>query len=102
MIPRKGKSALKNPNPVPSTSTQPEEQESPDDEQDEGADEEIVHDESFDADWSENPMCVVDPFVVAKVIVFSFAAVMFAQCPRLPELYRSDPEANLYPVHSRM
>lgn len=27
---------------------------------------------------------------------------MFAQCPRLPELYRSDSEANLHPVHSRM
>lgn len=70
MIPRKGKSALKNPNPAPSTSTQPEEQELPDDGQDEEADEDIVHDESFDADWSKNLMCVADPFVVAKVIVF--------------------------------
>jgi len=25
-----------------------------------------LHDESFDADWSRNPMCVADPFVVAK------------------------------------
>ena len=70
MIPRKGKSAPKDPNSVPSTSTQLEAQEPPDDEQDEEADEEILHDESFDADWSRNPMCVADPFIVAKVIVF--------------------------------
>jgi hypothetical protein len=68
IIPRKGKSALKNPNPVASASAQPEVHELPDDEQDEDADEEIPE-ESFDADWSGNLMCVADPFIVGKVRV---------------------------------
>jgi len=69
IIPRKGKSALKDPNPVASTSKQHEEQELLDDEQDEEADE-AAPDESFDADWSGNLICVADPFIVAKVKVF--------------------------------
>lgn len=67
MVPRKGNNARKNQHPVVPTSTQVEEQESLDDEQDEEADEEVVPDESFDADWSRNFMCVADPFVVTKV-----------------------------------
>ena len=67
VIPRKGKSALRAPNPVASTSTQPEERELLEDEQDEEGDEEVVQDELFDADWSRNLMCVADPFVVGKV-----------------------------------
>ena len=67
IIPRKGKSTPQNPNPAASTSGQIElELLLLDDEQDE-ADEEVVLDESFDADWSRNFMCVADPFVVAKV-----------------------------------
>jgi len=66
MVPRKGNNARKNQHPVTSTSTQVEEQESLDDEQDEEADEEVVLDESFDADWSRNFICVADPFVVTK------------------------------------
>ena len=49
---------------------QPEEQRLLDDEQDGEADEEVVPGESFDADWSENFVCVADPFIVAKVRVF--------------------------------
>ena len=67
IVPRKGKNALQKPNPVASTSKQSEEQGSPDDEQDEEGDEEVMRDESFDADWSRNIMCVADPFIVAKV-----------------------------------
>jgi len=64
---RKGKNALKGPNPVASTSTQPEEQELLDDEWDEEADdEEVVQDESFNADWSRDFVCVADPFIVGK------------------------------------
>jgi hypothetical protein len=37
------------------------------DEQDEEVDEDVMPDESFDADWSRNIMCVADPFIVAKV-----------------------------------
>lgn len=66
IFPRKGKSVLKGPNPVASTSAQPEEQESLDDEWDEEVDE-VAQDESFNADWSRDLMCVADPFVVAKV-----------------------------------
>ena len=77
IIPRKSKSVLKDPNPVASTSTQPEEQESADDEQDEEADEEMVSDESFDADWSGNLMCVADPFIVTRVRVFSSLRLCF-------------------------
>lgn len=69
IIPRVGKSAPKGKNPVASTSTQPKDQEPSDDEQDEGADGEVVPDESFDADWSGDLMCVADPFVVTKVRV---------------------------------
>jgi hypothetical protein len=61
-----GQECTEGPNPVASTSTQPEEQELLDDEQDEEADGEVP-DESFDADWSEHLMCVADPFVVTKV-----------------------------------
>jgi len=67
IIPRVGKSAPKGKDPVASTSTQPKEQEQPDDEQDEEADGEVVSDESFDPDWSGDLMCVADPFVVTKV-----------------------------------
>lgn len=70
IIPRKGKSARKGPNPIASTSTQLEEQQSLDDEQDEEAGEDVAHDESFDADWSRDLMCVADPFVAGKVSVF--------------------------------
>lgn len=66
IVPRKGKSTPQNPNPAASTSGQIElELLLLDDEQDE-TDEEVVLDESFDADWSRNFMCVADPFVVAK------------------------------------
>lgn len=71
IIPRKGKNVLEDSNPVASTSTHPEEQESPDDEQDEEADEEIAPDESFNADWSGDLMCVADPFILTKVREFS-------------------------------
>ena len=67
IILRKGKSALKGPNPVASTSTQPEEQELLDDERDEDSDEEVVQDESFNADWSRDLMCVADPFTISRV-----------------------------------
>jgi len=66
IIPRTGKSAPKGKNPVASTSTHPQLQEPPDDEQEEEADWEAVLDE-FDADWSGDSMCVADPFVVTKV-----------------------------------
>lgn len=69
IIPRKGKGAPKNPNPVASTSTQPELQELMDDELDEEGDEEVVLEESFDADWSKDLMCVADPFIVMKARV---------------------------------
>jgi len=69
IIPRTGKSALKGKGPATSTSTQPKEQEPPDDEQEEEADE-VLPDESFDADWSRDLMCVADPFVVTKVRTF--------------------------------
>ena len=69
IISRKDRNAPKDSNPVISTSKQPEEQESPDDEQDKEAGE-VVPDESFDADWSGNLMCVADPFAAARVRVF--------------------------------
>lgn len=67
VVPRKGNNARKSQHPVASTSKQVEEQEILDDEQDEEADEEVVPDESFDADWSRNFVCVADPFIVTKV-----------------------------------
>lgn len=67
IVPRKGKSARKNQHPVASTSKQVEEQEFLDNEQDEEPNGEVVLDESFDADWSRNLMCVADPFIVTKV-----------------------------------
>jgi hypothetical protein len=69
VFPRKGKNALKDPNPVASTSVQPEEYELLDDEQDEDGDE-AMPDETFDADWSRDFMCVADPFIVGKVRIF--------------------------------
>jgi len=96
-----GKSAPKGKNPVASTSTQPKEQESPDDEQDEEADGEVVPDESFDADWSGDLMCVADPFVVTKVRA-SPPLQIPAQCQHLPELCWSNQEVYVYPVHARM
>lgn len=100
IVPRTGGGALKGQNLVASTSTQPEEQEPPDDEQDGEADEEVVQDESFDVDWSRNLMCVTDPFIVAKVRGPSFITVMPPQCSRLSELCWSDQEVNHQPVHS--
>lgn len=78
IIPRKGKDALNNSNPVASTSTEPEERELLDDEQDEEVGEEVVQDESFDANWSGNLVCVADPFIVAKVRIFPSSGVIFA------------------------
>lgn len=67
IVPRKVKSTPQDLNPAASTSGQTEEELLLlDDEQDE-ADQEVVPDESFDADWSRNLMCVVDPFIIAKV-----------------------------------
>ena len=40
-----------------------------DDELDEEGDEEVVLEESFDADWSKDLMCVADPFIVMKARV---------------------------------
>lgn len=100
IILRKGKSARKGKNPVASTSAQPEVQELPDEDQEDEADGEALPDESFDPDWSRNFMCVADPFIVTKVRVSPFIAVMTAnaQCSRIPELRWSDQEANLYAV----
>ena len=67
IIPRRGKSAPQNSKPVASTSKRVERQEIPEDEQDEEVDGEIVPDESFDADWSRDLLCVADPFIVTKV-----------------------------------
>ena len=61
IVPRLGKSARKNQNPAASK------QEFPDNEQDGEADEEAVVDESFNADWSRDLMCVADPFIETKV-----------------------------------
>ena len=69
IIPRRDKSARKDPDPVASTSARREEQELLDDEQDEET-EEVLLDGSFDADWSGNFICVADPFIVTKVRVF--------------------------------
>jgi hypothetical protein len=101
IIPRKGKNALKDPNPIASTSTRPEEQEL-DEEQDEEADEDAMQDESFNADWSRDLMCVADPFVITKVGVLPSLRWCSLNVLRLSELCRSDQEVNLYPVHSRM
>jgi len=85
IIPRKDRNVPKDPNPVTSTPKQPEEQELLDDEQDEEGGE-VVPDESFDADWSRNLMCVADPFALARVRVFpslqqhSLNAHIFQNC----------------------
>ena len=103
IILRKGKSAPRDPNPIASTSKQPEEQELLDDDQDEEVDEEVVPDESFDADWSGDIMCVADPFIVSKARKsLPFTAVIFTQWPPLSELCGSDQEVDLYPVHPRV
>lgn len=67
IVPRKGHSARKAHHAVASTSRRSEEHEFQDDEQDEETDGEVAPDESFDADWSGNHMCVADPFIVTKV-----------------------------------
>ena len=76
IFPRKGKNALKDPNPVASTLVQPEEYELLDDEQDEDGDE-VMPDETFDADWSRDFMCVADPFIVGKVRIFTSSPRLF-------------------------
>jgi hypothetical protein len=64
--------------PVASTSAQPEEHELLDGEQDEDGDE-AIPDESVDADWSGDLMCVADPFIVGKVRIFTSSPRFFVQ-----------------------
>jgi len=58
---------------------QREEQELLDHEQDEEVEEEVVLDESFDADWSGNLMCVADPFIVTKNCAGQIKKFIFTQ-----------------------
>lgn len=67
IVSRKGNGTRKNQHPVASSSSQNEERDFLEDEQDEEADGDVVPDESFDADWSKDHMCVADPFIVTKV-----------------------------------
>ena len=102
VAPRKGNNARGSQQPVASTSERVGEQEFLDDEQEEETDGAVVQDESFNANWSKNFMCVADPFIVTKVGGPPSSRWCSSGDHLLLELRRPDQQVHLYSVRSRM